>query len=294
MILLLTGGSGNVGTKIKQDLSEKGFEVRNLSRNPKQSTDYKWDIRENYIDPKALEGVDVIIHLAGAGIADKNWTDSYKEEIYSSRIESTKLLFTEIEKQKNKPKRLISTSAIGFYTEPAFKVTETSPSGTDFMCKVCKDWETEALKFKDLNVEVSIIRTGIVLQSEGGFFPIANKTALINLFPTVGNAEHYLSWIHIQDLSNLYLYLAQCEQSGIVNGSVPNPPTQIEFMKALAKVQGKHGLHPNIPAAILKLAMGERSALALSNKQVFPKETLDMGFTFEFGELSKALGDLTN
>lgn len=292
MIYLLTGGSGNVGTRIKQDLLSKGFEVRNLTRNPKQTTDFKWDIQKSYIDPKALDGVNIIIHLAGAGIADKSWSESYKKEIYDSRIDSTKLLYKEIEKLENKPSRFISTSAIGYYTEPAFNVDESSPAGRDFMSKVCQDWEEEALKIKELGVAVSIIRTGIVLQNESGFFPIANKTSILKIFPTVGSALNYLSWIHITDLSNLYQYLAIYNEEGIVNGCVPHPPNQKEFMQGLAKAQGGIGLHPNIPAMVLKLAMGERSVLALSNKQVLPKNTLEFGFKFEFDNLQKAIKDL--
>jgi hypothetical protein len=292
MIYLLTGGSGNVGTRIKQDLLSKGFEVRNLTRNPKQPTDFKWDIKKSYIDPKAFDGVNIIIHLAGAGIADHVWTESYKKEIYDSRIDSTKLLHNEIEKLENKPSRFISTSAIGYYTEPAFNVDESSPAGHDFMSKVCQDWEGEALKIKELGVAVSIVRTGIVLQNEGGFFPVANKTSILKLFPTVGSALHYLSWIHINDLSSLYQHMSVCKGEGIVNGCVPHPPNQKEFMQGLAKAHGGIGLHPNIPAVVLKLAMGERSVLALSNKQVFPTNTLKLGFEFDFADLQAALKDL--
>jgi uncharacterized protein len=292
MIILLTGGSGNVGSKIKQILVQKGFIVKNLSRNPSQKEDYKWDINQSYIDPKAFDNVDVVIHLAGAGVIDKAWSDEYKKIIYRSRIESTQLLYTEIKKLTKKPSKIVSTSAIGCYQEPVLNANEDSPTGTDFMAQVCIDWEIEALKFKKLGMEVSIIRTGIVLQKEGGFFPVANKTAFLNIFPTVGSPQNYLSWIHITDLCNLYTYMIENKTPEVVNGVAPISATQIEFMKQLAAVQNKTGFYPNIPSTLIKTAMGQRSSVALSNKQVVPKATLAMGFKYEYGKLNEALIDL--
>ena len=292
MIILLTGGSGKVGSKIKQILVQKGFTVKNLSRNPSQKEDYKWDIDQAYIDPKAFVNVDIVVHLAGAGIIDKAWSKEYKEIIYRSRIGSTQLLFNEIKKLNKKPSKIVSTSAIGFYKEPVLDADESSPNGTDFMAHVCKDWEVEASKFKELGMDVGIIRTGIVLQKEGGFFPVANKTAFLSIFPTVGSAQHYLSWIHIIDLCNLYIYMIENKTPEIVNGVAPESARQKDFMKQLAAVQNKTGIHPNIPSSLITMAMGQRSSVALSNKQVVPKATLAMGFKYEYETLNKALKDL--
>ena len=292
MIILLTGGSGNVGSKIKQILMQKGFTVKNLSRNPSHKNDYKWDIDQSYIDPKAFDNVDAVVHLAGAGVIDKAWSNEYKDTIYRSRIESTQLLYSEIKKLERKPSKIVSTSAIGCYKEPVLNADENSPFGTDFMAHVCINWEIEASKFKELGMEVGIIRTGIVLQKEGGFFPVANKTAFLNIFPTVGSPQNYLSWIHITDLCNLYRFMIENKTPEIVNGVAPVSATQIAFMKQLAAVQNKTGFHPNIPSTVIKMAMGQRSSVALSNKQIVPKATLAMGFKYDYGKLDKALRDL--
>ncbi len=292
LTILLTGGSGAVGTEIKQQLTQKGFRVNNLSRKPKQNGDYFWNVETQEIDIKAFENVDVIIHLAGTGIAEGNWSEAHKNEIYTSRIGSTRLLYHTCKKNSIKIKHFISTSAIGIYGQHVNNASENTSFGSDFLANVCKDWEASANLFREMDTQVSIVRTGIVLDAHSGYVPQVLKGKFFRIFPTTGKPTNGLSWIHIADLAAMYIALALgMLPAGIYNGTAPNPVTQMQMMQAIANNYGG-GLVPNVPEMVLKLALGEKSVLALSNQWVYPNAAIENEFKFEFDTVEKAVAAL--
>ncbi|MBC8393230.1 MAG: TIGR01777 family protein, partial [Deltaproteobacteria bacterium] len=196
--ILITGGTGLVGSRLTEMLVDKNHEVVVLSRNPKNKNEFKWDISKAFIDEKVFENTDYIIHLAGAGIADERWSEKRKQLIIDSRVESANLLFHKVKEHKIKLKGFISASGIGYYgaftSDKIFE--ETDKVGNDFLGEVCEKWEAAALQFEQLNINVSILRTGIVLSKNGGALE-KMKTPVIS---PLGSGKQYLPWLHIDDL----------------------------------------------------------------------------------------------
>ena len=288
--ILITGGTGLVGKKLTEMLVQRKHEVAILSRNPKNKNEFKWDISSNYIDENALKNTDYIIHLAGASIADKRWTKNRKQLIIDSRVESANLLFRKVRDLKIHLKGFISASAIGFYgTYTSSKIfIETDNSGNDFLAEVCKKWEAAALQFKNDNTPTTILRTGIVLTKKGGALAKMNTPIITPL----GNGKQYISWIHIEDLSNIFLFLFEKKIGGVYNGVAPNPVSNQELTKITAGVLKRPLIMPNIPKFFMKLVLGEMHILLFESQRVSSKKIENKGFHFEYNYLEPALEDL--
>ena len=202
--VLITGGTGLIGKHLQNLLIANKHKVVILSRNPKKKNEFKWNISENYIDDNALRGVTHVIHLAGAGIANKRWTNKRKNELINSRVLSTNLLFKKVKELNIELKGFISASGIGYYgaitSDKTF--TENDTSKNDFISKVCVEWEKSVHQFKKLNIPVTILRTGVVLSKNGGALQKMNTPLFLS---ALGNGNQYMPWIHIDDLCNLYL-----------------------------------------------------------------------------------------
>ncbi len=287
--ILISGGSGLVGSALKAYFTAKGLDVRILSRKPKNN-DFFWNPKENKIDPEAVKGADYIINLAGAGVADHRWTDAYKQELISSRILSTRLLVAEANKYKNSLKKFISASAIGFYAEQNGVLNENSQPGNDFLGKLCQDWENETLK---LEMEsLAITRIGIVLAPDGGFLQKLSLPAKLGVLSPIGSGKQVISWIHIHDLCRLMDFIITKDLNGKFNATSPHPVNNSLMLRSISKAFNRPFILPAIPAFLIKLLFGEMSVELLSGKTIYPQNLIDHGFQFEFPDIESALKDL--
>ena len=297
--VLITGGTGLVGTRLTQLLQEKGYTVTHLSRSVSGNENvktYQWNIEKKELDLEALIGVDYIIHLAGAGIADKRWTDQRKELILKSRTESTKLLQNSILKLDNHTiKAFISASAVGYYgidTGDTW-MTEEIPSGDGFAAEVTRQWEAAVDEINQLNLRVVKIRIGIVLCEKGGSLVKIMQPIKFGVGSPLVRGRQYLSWIHLDDLCQLFIFaLEQNDMQGVYNGVAPHPVTNQELTKKTADVLNRPLFLPNVPTFVLKLMLGEMSQVVTGGNRVSNKKIQEAGFEFKYTELRPALVDL--
>lgn len=296
--VLITGGTGLVGKKLSTILLQEGYQVSFLSRTKKNIANvevFQWDIHKQNIEQEAIETADYIVHLAGAGVADRRWTESYKKEILESRVLSTQLLHKAIQNAFKKPKAFLSASAVGIYGFDTKEnlVEENSPQGNDFLADVTKKWENEVLKIKELAIRTCIFRIGIVLSTKGG--ALAKMMQPIQFFAgaALGSGKQYMSWIHIEDLARMFLFAIKNPQiEGIFNAVGNSPATNAEFTQILAKILEKPLFLPNVPSFALKLMLGEMAVMVTGGNRVSNKKILESGFEYKFNTLEEALKDL--
>jgi len=288
--ILVTGGTGLVGRRLTALLTEKNHEVRILSRNPKNENEFKWDFSKGLVDDKAIENIDYIIHLAGAGIADKRWTKERKEVIVNSRVATANLIFDKIKVQNIPLKGFISASGSNYYgaqtTAKVFK--ESDAVGSDFLGRVCRKWEAAANQFKELNIPVTILRTGVVLSKTGGALE-KMRTPIIS---PLGSGNQYMAWIHIDDLCNLYIKAVEEDFEGVYNTVSPEFHTSRTFSKTLAKAIKKPYLPIAVPGFLLKLVFGELAIILLHGSRLSSDKISKKGFIFKYQELASALKNL--
>lgn len=288
--ILITGGTGLVGKRLTTLLTEKNHEVRILSRSPKNENEFKWDFSKGFIDDKAIENIEYIIHLAGAGIADKRWTNERKKVIINSRVATANLIFDKIKAKNISLKGFISASGSNYYgaqtTSKIFK--ESDAAGTDFLGQVCEKWEAAANRFKELNIPVTILRTGIVLSKTGGALA-KMKTPIIS---PLGSGNQYMAWIHIDDLCNLYIKAVEEDFEGVYNTVSPESHTSKTFSKTLAKAIKRPYLSIAVPGFLLKLVFGELAIILLKGSRLSSNKIIDKGFVFKYKELAFALKSL--
>lgn len=290
--ILISGGSGLVGQRITELLEKKGYEVAWLSRSQQERKSFLWDVENKEIDPKAIEWADAIIHLAGAGVAEKRWTPERKKLILDSRTHSTKLLFSAIEKSEKKPSTFISASAVGYYgfNTGTTLVDESSKAGSDFLAEVVIAWEHEVKKIEALHLRTVLLRIGIVLDAEGGALGEMLKPPVA---APLGSGDQWMSWIHIEDLANMFVYaLEKTTLQGIYNAVGPNPATNQQLTKEAAAAKGKPYLGIGVPGFGLKLVLGEMAAMVLGGNRVSSQKIQKAGFEFEFPELKGALKEI--
>lgn len=291
--ILITGGSGLIGTKITQLLEAKGYAVAWLSRTAQEDQkSFIWDISKQEIDPEAMEWADAVIHLAGAGVADKRWTPERKQEILQSRTQSTALLYRAIEKAEKKPLTFISASAVGYYgfNTGAKLVDESTPAGNDFLAQVVTAWENEVKNIETLGLRTVMLRIGIVLDAEGGALGEMLKPPVA---APLGSGDQWMSWIHISDLARMFVFaLEKTTLQGIYNAVGPNPGTNQQLTKEAAKAKGKPYLGIGVPGFLLRLILGEMAAMVLGGNRVSNQKIQKAGFEYEFENLPEALRDL--
>ena len=288
--ILITGGTGLVGKRLTEMLIEKNYDVIILSRNPQNRNEYKWDISKNYIDENAFKNIDYIIHLAGAGIADKRWSDNRKQVILDSRVKTTNLLLAKVKQYKTSLKGFISASATGFYgaitSDTIF--TENDTAANDFLGKVCQQWENSALEFEKENIPVTILRTGIVLSKNGGALE-KMKTPIIS---PLGSGKQYIPWVHIDDLCAIYIHAIENNLNGIYNAVAPEHHTSTSFSKQLAKSIKRLFLSIGVPSFVLKTVFGEMAVILLEGSRICSKKIEKNGYSFRFSILKNALNDV--
>jgi uncharacterized protein (TIGR01777 family) len=295
-IVLITGVSGMISKSIAKLLKLNNYEVRFLSRTKNASNQFVWDINKEYIDPNALLNVQHIIHLAGANISEKRWTKIRKKEIIDSRIKSTKLLFKEVQKHQISLKTYISASAVGYYgtTTDDVLFNEESPSGNDFLAKVCNLWEQEADHFSTYkNTRVVKLRFGVVLDSNKGALSKMIKPIKMRFGAVLGNGNQYIPWIHIEDLCQLLFYsLHNSDMIGSYNAVAPQHITNKQLTNLLANKLHKTIWLPQAPGFILKLLFGEMSSIILKGNRVSCEKLLSSNFTFKYPKIDEAIDNL--
>ncbi len=298
--ILITGGSGFLGRKISEYLLFNQHQVAWLSReNGTENgiTKYKWDIEKNYIDEAALEKIDGIIHLAGAGIVDKRWSEKRKEKIIYSRVKSSSLLHECILKTKCPVKTIVGASAIGYYgsqnSEEIFM--EDSLPGSDFLSETCIKWENSYTPFKNSGIRTSIIRIGIVLGKNGGAYAKLYKPFKFGFGTALSSGNQYFPWIHLNDVSSIFIHaLFNQKVEGIFNAVGSEIVTNLEFSNQLAASFNSKIRLPNVPELFLRLALGESAITVTSGLRVSNQKIKATGFKFEFEKLSDALKDLSD
>jgi uncharacterized protein (TIGR01777 family) len=296
MRVLITGATGLVGNALTDLLLHNGISIHYLStskdklENKPDYTGYYWNPEKGYIDESALIGVDAIIHLAGATIS-KRWTSNYKQEIIESRILSANLLFNLLRKNPHQVKQIVSASAIGIYKSSLDKVYREDAIEKDegFLGHVVQKWEESADKFKILGLKVAKIRTGLVLSENGGALPQMAKPIKMYIGSPFGSGKQFMSWIHIEDLARVYVFALRNELEGVYNATAPNPVTNKDFTKMLAKRLHKPLFMPNVPRFAMKLLLGEMHELLFSSQNVNSEKLRNAGFDFKYNPLGEAL-----
>ena len=295
--ILLTGATGMLGKDLIKNLLDRGDKVSILSRKPQRLKGVKvflWDVYKQQIDFNCINGVDAIIHLAGENISAGKWTEKRKKEIIDSRVMSAQLLFKALAENKNQVKHFISAAAVGIYGDRGEELlTEISSPGSDFMANCCEQWEAAADEFKALGLRVVKIRTGVVLSKQSGALPAMAKPIQLFAGAPLGTGKQYIAWIHHIDMTQVYLHLLDRQELfGVYNASSPFPVTNKKLTKAIAK-QLRRPVWPfNIPKAMLKLILGEMSAVVFNSNNTSAQKLLDTSFIFTFPHIEEALSDI--
>jgi uncharacterized protein (TIGR01777 family) len=300
--ILLTGGTGMIGTHLQQFLVEKGYNLIVLTRDePKQTSSNKnisyskWNVEKGEIDREAITQSDYIIHLAGTNVAEKRWTDKRKKEIVESRTQSGALLVKSLREIPNKIKAVISASAIGWYgpdtkesKQKGFK--EDAPAANDFLGNTVKLWEESIKPVEALSKRLAILRFGIVLSNNGGALAEFKKPLKFGTAAILGDGKQIISWIHIHDLCRLLLFAVEHENiSGIYNAVATKPVSNKELTLILAKQKHKFFIPVHVPEFALKVAMGELSIEVLKSATVNNDKIRAAGFTFLYPSTETAL-----
>lgn len=296
--VLISGGSGFIGTHLTALLLSKGYTVSILSRSEKQNkTDvfyYKWDVATQFIEEEAVLKADYIIHLAGENIGEKRWTAKRKAAIIDSREKSSQLLYMVLKKHYKKLDAFISASAVGIYGAVNGEeiCTENDAPANDFLGYVCQKWEDSIDFIENLNIRTVKIRTGLVLGKNEGFLKKLIPLFKYRLGSAIGSGKQYMPWIHVDDLCTIYLQAIQnAEMSGPYNAAVTDSTNNTIFSKTLARIFGYSIWLPNVPAIVLKMVLGEMSIIVLTGRRVSSEKILQTGFNFKFKNLEQALKD---
>jgi len=295
--ILITGGTGLIGIRLTELLIEKGYKVAHLSRSKTGAEDiqtYRWDIKKQIIEEGAVENARAIVHLAGASVAGKRWSEDYKETILKSRTDSSYLLYQRLQSTNHSLEAFIASSAIGYYGDAGDKIcTEDSPSGEDFLAYVTREWEAKVQLIDKLGIRRVQFRTGVVLSEKEGALPKIMQPVNLGVGAPLGSGKQFMSWIHLDDLCQMYIRAIEDTQiKGIYNAVSPSPVTNKEFTRIAARTAGKPFFMPAVPAFALKLALGEMAQTVLSSQIVSSRKIELSGFTFRFPMLGEALQDL--
>jgi uncharacterized protein (TIGR01777 family) len=291
--IVVTGATGLVGDALVPVLVAAGHRVDRVSRRPPAAgtTDIQWDPARGRLDPRALEGADAVVHLAGESIAARRWTAAVKERIRRSRVDGTTLLAETVGRLARRPRVLVAASAVGYYGDRGEEpLTEDSPPGTGFLPEVCRAWEAAADPARAAGIRVVHLRLGVVLAGQGGALPRMLLPFRLGAGGIVGSGRQYWSWIALADLIRVIeLALGVDSLAGPVNAVAPAPVTNREFTRTLGRVLGRPTLLP-LPALAARLLFGEMGqALLLDSARALPRRLERAGFRFRHPDLEGAL-----
>ncbi len=299
--ILITGGTGLVGNALTNALLQKGHHIIILTRQKDKQSGISnlsyatWDVEKMQMDEEAITQADYIIHLAGAGVADKRWTAKRKKEILDSRVKSGELLVQSLKTISNQVKALVSASAIGWYgADPEIPnpnpFKEDDVSSDDFLGKTCKLWEESLNPLASSGIRLVKLRTGIVLSKKGGALKEFLKPLQFRVAAILGNGKQIISWIHIDDLVNMFIAAIENENlNGVYNAVAPNPVSNKELTLALARAKYKFFIPFYVPSFILKFMLGEMSIEVLKSATVSAEKIINAGFHFNYSTIENAV-----
>ncbi len=294
MRILISGSSGLVGSHLVPQLVASGHEVLRLVRKRSNKLDeIYWNPEQNELELSSAGTIDAVIHLAGAGIAEKRWNEDVKAEILKSRVLGTRLLATTVASLPSPPSVFLSASAVGFYgNSGSILITEDASPGSGFLSDVCRAWENETLCLAK-PIRVVNLRFGVILSPAGGALKRMLLPFRFGLGGKLGNGKQYISWITLPDALRAIAYcLTEAGISGPVNIVAPHPATNLEFTKSLGRTLFRPTILP-VPAILIRLVLGEMGReLLLEGTRAIPKKLLDNGFNFEQHEIAAALSAL--
>lgn len=312
--VLISGGTGLIGRALTDKLLQRGYEVIILTRNPdqKKANQFsaaikfaKWDVQNGTIDETVFENTDHIIHLAGAGIADKRWTTTRKKEIAESRVKGSQLIVEVLKNYPNKIKTVVSASAIGWYGGTSSKLPnekgglnnpfdENDLPTDDFLGSTCKQWEESINPVKSLGKRLVILRIGIVLSKDGGALKEFLNPLKFGIAAILGSGKQIVSWIDIEDLTNMYISaIENGNWDGVYNAVAPQPVTNKELVLQLAKSRKKFFIPFRVPAFVLKILFGELSIEVLKSAAVSSAKVQAAGFRYRYPTIGEALNKTT-
>ena len=302
MKLLITGGSGTLGQNITKLALSKNYQVNILTRNKKLSSNkngikyYYWDPKLKIIDHNCFDGVDSVINLSGYNVFCY-WTNKNKSKILESRIESTSFILSQIKERNIKIKSFVSASGIAAYSN-SLSIVSTEDHGADkptsFINQVVIKWESKVRDYEEIlpDISFSILRVGLVLSNYGGLFKISKNLSKLFLLSPLGSGNQWQSWIHVDDVSIIFLRTIENGEKGIINLVSPNPVIQKDLLKIIALNNNSKVIIPNIPSLIVKTVFGEMSELVLSSQKVRSNRLND--YVFKFSKIDLAIKDLSD
>lgn len=295
--ILIAGGTGLIGRHLAYLLKKKGYHVQFLSRKAQPNADiptFAWDIAGGTIDEKAFSEADYIINLAGSGIADKRWTAARKKDIIESRTHSTLLIKKYLETKPHRVKALINASAIGYYgNRGADLLPETAAPGQGFLTESTVAWESAINAVAETGLRTVGLRIGVVLSAQGGALKEMLRPFLFGIGAYFGNGAQYFSWIHIDDVCNMFIWALENDTaSGYYNAVAPHPLSNYDLTKAIATAKGGGYLMLPAPSFVLRPVMGEMADVIFNSTRVSSEKIEKAGFTFQFPEAVAALKDI--
>ncbi len=296
--ILITGGSGAIGRRLISKLQAKGHAVCVIGRTKHENLgvpSFTWDLNEGTLDERALSEITHIIHLAGAGITDKSWSPSRKQEIVVSRVKPLELLADFLKRRNQRIDAIISSSAVGYYgaitSDKIF--SETDGSANDFLGKTCKQWEIAVKSFQGIAEREVRIRTGVVLMKDDGALPKLLKPTKFGLGAAVGSGKQWMPFIHVEDLADIYIKaIEDASMVGAFNAAAPEHTAQTQVINQIAKTIGKPAFFPPIPSFIMKAVMGEMAEMITKGSRVSSNKLENAGFEFRYPTLSAAIDNL--
>lgn len=291
MNILITGGSGLVGRNLSMELIRKGHKVKWLSRKEdfsKSIPRYKWDVKKNEIDLRALEDIDAIVHLAGKSVGEGRWTNKAKKEILESRIQSTKTLISAINSMEKPPEVVVCASAIGIYGDTGQDwVDEDADIGEDFLADVVRQWEEEMDRCKKSRLVK--LRLGVVLTPKGGALEKMVLPIKMGVGSALGDGNQWVSWVSLNDIIRLIIHTIENQNTkGVYNATAPNPLTNDHLMQKIAKIYHRPYIFPKVPAFMLKLALGESASLVLNSNKV-KTNRFDLSFEYHDKDIESVI-----
>ncbi|MDX1591764.1 MAG: TIGR01777 family oxidoreductase [Balneolaceae bacterium] len=295
--ILITGGTGFIGTHLSEMLMKQGHFLTIVTRSPeahkseeaKNQKFISWDDLSS-----VMESIDVVINMAGENLFGQRWTPEVKERLYNSRIKTTRKLVDAMRASVSKPEVLISTSGVNYYKDSGDEVIteEDGEPGDNFLANLCKDWEKEAELASSLGVRVVIARFGIVLEKNGGVIEKMRLPFKLFAGGPVGSGDQYMPWIHMEDLCRILIYaMENDEMNGALNACAPEPVTMNEFADELGEVMNRPSFF-RVPEFVLDVVLGEAALPVTSSLRVQPKVLQKSGFQFEYDDIGLALADI--